>query len=182
MHITRASGDRLPGRWRVAVATLAAAACMTLALAAVGSSLANAAQHSTGSGQDVAAPGVAGPSLSPGTTSHSQFGSMTETSLKSLAPGISTVYIWNCHTERLPVKIWSWDYNTSLWQYHGEIAEQYTDGTYGSCGPGISTAGVTVGLQDGHKYRLYAFDQNGVHAVADPVPGGTTYVWAWTIS
>lgn len=116
-----------------------------------------------------------------GTTNHSQFELTTEKSVQSRGVGISTVYIWNCHGGRLPVRIWSYDFTTRQWQYYGEIASQWSGGTFGGCGSITSAPGMTVSLQDGHKYSLQAFDQNGVHAWAEPVTGGTTNVWAWNI-
>jgi poly(3-hydroxybutyrate) depolymerase len=66
MHITHVLGHRLPGCWRTAVATLAAASCITLALAAFGSGPASAAGHAaTGSEPAVAGRAHAG-SFMPG--------------------------------------------------------------------------------------------------------------------
>jgi poly(hydroxyalkanoate) depolymerase family esterase len=66
MPIAHLPGHRLPGRRRTAVASLAAAFCITLALAAIGSSpAAAAAQVAGGSGSDVAGRATAG-SFTPG--------------------------------------------------------------------------------------------------------------------
>jgi poly(3-hydroxybutyrate) depolymerase len=55
MHITHALGHPLHGRWRTAAATVGAAFCIALALAAVGSPPATAAGHAAaGSGPDAA--------------------------------------------------------------------------------------------------------------------------------
>lgn len=66
MHLTHVLGHRPPGRWRTAAATVAAASCITLALAAVGSSPASAAgPGATGSAPDAAERAQAG-SFTPG--------------------------------------------------------------------------------------------------------------------
>ncbi len=182
MHITHLLGKPLPGRWRIALATLGVTACSTLALATVGSLPANAAGHAAvGFAPDIAAVRGASAPVLPGKANDRPFGLKTEMS-HSKSVGYSTVYVWNCHGQNRPIAVSSFDYNTNSWQYHGVIRSQWDRPFIPRvCGPRISSPGMTISLQDGHQYYLVASDSGGVLATLNPLPGGNTAVFNWTV-
>ena len=69
--------------------------------------------------------------------------------------GIKEIHVFNCHLENRPVWVWTFDFTTSSWTNHGQVAAISTKD--GSC----NTTGATpfvVPLQQGHWHGYVAVD------------------------
>lgn len=69
-------------------------------------------------------------------------------------PGVARVLIFNCHSDRAPIHLWTYDFtsNSGAWDDHGTLGEQW-EGSGCPSGPPR-----TITLEDGHVYRLVAID------------------------
>jgi Fibronectin type III domain len=67
--------------------------------------------------------------------------------------GISQLAVFNCHNDKRPVHLWTYDFTTGFWSEHGVLEDQYT----GSGCPG-SAAPRLIPLEDGHRYQFVAVD------------------------
>jgi len=66
--------------------------------------------------------------------------------------GIKNVIVFNCHSDKKPVRIWTLDYTTGLWEDRGVLNSQWS----GSSCPSGSPKEFT--LTNGHAYQIKAID------------------------
>ena len=68
--------------------------------------------------------------------------------------GYKKVAIYNCHSEKKTVRLWSYDLtaNTGVWKSHGTFGSQWSNGNCSSGSP------KEISLSNGHKYIFKAID------------------------
>jgi hypothetical protein len=87
----------------------------------------------------------------------------------STAPesGASTLHIWNCHTERRTVEIWTQDLTSATdWQKRESLPHQYN--ASGTCGDAAGASPFEIDLEDAHQYRIAVVDPDNELCTADP--------------
>jgi hypothetical protein len=82
--------------------------------------------------------------------------------------GIRGYTIWNCHSDRISINVYLWDFSSSApsWQNKGTLESQWPAGG-GPCGPGTSQP-LIVELQSEHTYQLAITDPGRSGSCDDP--------------
>ena len=84
--------------------------------------------------------------------------------------GISSINVFNCHSDRHTIRIWTFDYTLGVWQERGALGSQWNSSN--SC-PGTA-APLVVPLADKHLFRFVAVDPQSSFCGGqnDPLNGG----------
>jgi PASTA domain len=81
-------------------------------------------------------------------------------------PGVKALNLYNCNTDRRPVRVWLYDTAGGGWQEKGKIDPQYD--ASGGC-PAAGSKPLELKLEAGHLYFVVAVDEGNINCgVNDP--------------